>query len=409
MKHCILIFAFIIAIFLIISGCASTTPLIRTSTIGDSSAVQQLINQDANVNEPDSCGYTPLMQAIWSGKTETVKVLLNKGADINAKDNDGYTPLLLASIYGYLDIARLLIDKGADVKARGDYGESSLTLACDANNTELAKLLIDKGVDINAEYDSGKTPIISAAMNGNSEIVKILIEKDVDLLIVDASGRKASNYVKSSNASLLKLLQEAETAQIKSGRVYARNSLRTRIISLVNKVSACINPDVNYTVYISNDKEKNASINRSRKITVTKGALEQWDEDVLTFFVAHEVAHDKLGHATKKKVVSFVTTSLMFAANFFVPGIVLLNYIINPAIKNNYNKIQEYDADKLASDYCIKCFNITIEKQIAMMKIIEKKSKLSGGGFWAIHPSFKNRIENIKISDYPYKSTDNFK
>jgi Zn-dependent protease with chaperone function len=43
------------------------------------------------------------------------------------------------------------------------------------------------------------------------------------------------------------------------------------------------------------------------------------------------------------------------------------------------------------------------------MKVIEKKSKLSGDGFWATHPSLKNRIENIKISDYPYESTDNFK
>ena len=54
MKHRHLLYASLIAIFIVLSGCATTTPLINASAYGDSSAVQKLIKEGANINEPDS-------------------------------------------------------------------------------------------------------------------------------------------------------------------------------------------------------------------------------------------------------------------------------------------------------------------------------------------------------------------
>ena len=85
----------------------------------------------------------------------------------------------------------------------------------------------------------------------------------------------------------------------------------------------------------------------------------------------------------------------MIVANVLLPGAGLLNHIINPTITNNYSKTQEYDADQLASDFCAQCFDMSIERQIAIMQRIEKISKSSGGGFWATHPSWEDRIKSV--------------
>lgn len=93
MKNRNLFFILVIVMFLIFCGCAtvSQSPLFHASERGDSSTVQKLINEGANVNEQDKNGYTPLMIAAWSGKTETVKVLLNRSADPEIVDCNGCT------------------------------------------------------------------------------------------------------------------------------------------------------------------------------------------------------------------------------------------------------------------------------------------------------------------------------
>jgi len=310
---------FACAFLLLISGCAAKTPLIKASAEGDTFATEKLVREGANIDEADDNGYTPLMHAIWSGKQETVAQLVNIGADVNKRDKTGYTPLLWAASYGYLDMAKLLIDKGADVNARGNDQSSPLLLALAANNHELSKLLIDRGVDIHVVDVNGTTPLILAAMYCDYDIAKIFIERDVDLFAVDASGYKASDYVKFSlktgkrvfqsddyerNLSFLKLIKKAENAQILAGRMNTKNPKMARIYSIVYKVGKCINPDVDYDVFISDKNEPNAWVNISGNITFTKEALEKFDNDTLTFVAAHEIAHDKLGHVAKKIAVS---------------------------------------------------------------------------------------------------------
>ena len=186
MKNRNLLYASLIAISLILSGCAAKTPLIKASQEGDALAVQQLISQGANINEPDSKGYTPLMYAAWSGKYETVKYLIDKGADINAKDSNGYTSLLWATSYGYFDIAKLLIDKGADVNAGDDYKRTPLMNAVPyENNMDIIKLLIERGADVNARDYAGFTALMYAS---SPTIVGMLIDRGADAYAKNNEG-----------------------------------------------------------------------------------------------------------------------------------------------------------------------------------------------------------------------------
>lgn len=401
---------FVCAFFLFMTGCAVNSPLIKATKDGDTVATEKLIRNGANINESDESGYTPLIYAIWSGRVETVNVLIHQGANVNKRDKEGYTPLLWASSYGYLEMAKRLIDKGADVNARGNDQSSPLLLALAANNPDLSMLLINKGADTNVVDRNGTTPLIQAAINGDYEIARLLMAKGADLFAADSSGYKASDYVKFSlktgkrvlkpgdherNLDFLNLIKKAENDQIMAGQMNTKNPKMAGIYSIAHKVGRCINPNVIYDVFISDKEEPNAWVNVSGHITFTKGALKNFDDDTLTFMAAHEIAHDKLGHVAKKIVVSSTITGAMIVANALLPGVGLLNHIINPTITNNYSKTQEYDADKLASEFCMKCFGMTIEEQVVTMQKIERISKSSGGGFWATHPSWHDRIKNI--------------
>lgn len=186
MKHSNIIFAFIIAIFIIISGCAAKSPLIQASSSGDSSTVQKLISEGANVNEPDSRGYTPLMYAIWAKKTETVKILLDKGADVNAGDDNN--ALHYAIQYAQPEIVKLLISNGADIKRKDSssvthlaYAVSYLYSSKDYPQIDIVKQLIKSGADINVKNTEGETILDVALSRCLGDIVDELTRRGVNI------------------------------------------------------------------------------------------------------------------------------------------------------------------------------------------------------------------------------------
>jgi Zn-dependent protease with chaperone function len=136
----------------------------------------------------------------------------------------------------------------------------------------------------------------------------------------------------------------------------------------------------------------NTWVDENNDVFITQGLLAQ-GEDVVMFAIVHELAHIKLNHVRNKKIVSTATTGVLLVANVFVPGAALLNNVVNPAITNNFSKSQEYDADKLASETLARCLNMPLEKQIKVLESMKARS--DGGGFWAAHPSWSDRIKNI--------------
>jgi ankyrin repeat protein len=151
MKHHNLFF--VITIFLIVSGCASTTPLIKASIEGDSLAVQKLIDAGANINEPDSRGYTALFYAVEYGQLELVKSLISNGANLESKDSLGMTPLAFTAYWGYNspnadNIIKLLIKSGANINAKSPDGETVLDFSLSSAKGDLVDYLI-RSRDIN--------------------------------------------------------------------------------------------------------------------------------------------------------------------------------------------------------------------------------------------------------------------
>jgi hypothetical protein len=141
------IFVIVLGVILL-SGCAAKSSLIQASAKGDSLAVQKLINEGANVNEPDSKGYTPLMNAAWAGKIETVKVLLNKGANINAQDNYGLTALIHAVLERQVEVSKYLIKSGADINVKNQEGQTVIDIALSFSQWDVVADLVKAGANL---------------------------------------------------------------------------------------------------------------------------------------------------------------------------------------------------------------------------------------------------------------------
>jgi Zn-dependent protease with chaperone function len=145
---------------------------------------------------------------------------------------------------------------------------------------------------------------------------------------------------------------------------------------------------------LNKSTQVNAWVADDNDVFITEGLIQQ-GIDVVNFTVTHELSHVKLKHVRNKKIVSYTTTGIMVAAGFVVPGIGLLNHVVNPAVTNNFSKSQEYDADKLASETLIKCFNMPLEIQTEILQNLRSSMK-EGGGFWSNHPAWEDRIKNIQ-------------
>lgn len=116
---------------------------------GDISAIQNLIDKNENINEPDEDGFTPLMIAAEGQNPEIVNMLINAGADVNARYKYGETPLMFALGWGKnQDVIKALIDGGADVNAENKKGKTPLMIATECNIDEkIINILTEAGAE----------------------------------------------------------------------------------------------------------------------------------------------------------------------------------------------------------------------------------------------------------------------
>jgi len=184
-----------------------------------------------------------------------------------------------------------------------------------------------------------------------------------------------------------------------------------RITEIGRKVILVADPDnlKNYRIAIADDKGVNAFTTMPQAddtgksiylIVFLSGTLSIFDDEELTFIMAHEVAHCKLNHVQKKASLSLGISAIFTVAGVFVPGAGLLDYAVNPLATSAYSRSQETDADILAvntlkklgmsSDPAIRSFKVL--DNIAVQKGIKDNERV---GILDDHPSLQARIQKI--------------
>ncbi len=109
---------------------------------------------DIYANSEHFCGNTPLIYAVRYRRPEVVEFLLDNGADVNEANSCGFTPILMCADMrndndGGLEIATMLLDEGADVNVQSNFHQ------------DIVWLLMRRGTDDNSEM----TRVIESAWN----------------------------------------------------------------------------------------------------------------------------------------------------------------------------------------------------------------------------------------------------
>ncbi len=148
-------------------------------------------------------------------------------------------------------------------------------------------------------------------------------------------------------------------------------------------------------VAILNESEINAANAGSCQFYVTTGLLRSASDNQLRGVLAHEIAHQDLGHAAKAQVLN---TGLNVGAALLqqlFPGSGAIAPIAGTLVARSYGRTEEYAADRHAIDI-LRRAGYSKEIMVDTLSWIRQVSGDSGGGFLSTHPGLDDRIAALK-------------
>jgi len=153
---------------------------------------------------------------------------------------------------------------------------------------------------------------------------------------------------------------------------------------------------------IIDDNLPNAYVYPPKKLLiVTKGLLDNFTDDELTFILCHEFAHIKFQHWEKNYAAAQGITTGFRVLNILIPGAGLGNLIVNPLITRAYSRSQELEADAEAVQSG-NMLGLSPDIYVDALKKLREIAIANGfkdsdrTGILDTHPNLKERISKIK-------------
>jgi Zn-dependent protease with chaperone function len=156
-------------------------------------------------------------------------------------------------------------------------------------------------------------------------------------------------------------------------------------------------PPSQVKVGIMDDPQINAANAGNGEFYVTTGLLQKANDDQLLAVLAHEVAHEDLGHVAKAQALG---TGLGIGAvilDQIIPGAGRVAPIAGALITRKYSRNEEYAADRHGVDL-LKRIGRSKDVMINTLTWLmdSEGSGGGGGGFLSTHPATGDRIEELR-------------
>ena len=148
-------------------------------------------------------------------------------------------------------------------------------------------------------------------------------------------------------------------------------------------------------VGIINQSEINAANAGNCEFYVTMGLLRRANDDQLRGVLAHEVAHQDLGHVAKAQVVGAGLNILAVGLQQLFPGAGALAPVAGELVARGYSRTDEYAADRHAVDI-LRRSGYSKEDLLDALTWLRQTSGSGGGGFLSTHPAIDDRIATIQ-------------
>ena len=143
------------------------------------------------------------------------------------------------------------------------------------------------------------------------------------------------------------------------------------------------------------DPEINAASAGGGEFYVTSGLLQKANDQELMAVLAHEVAHDDLGHVAKAQALGAGVSIGAVILDQIFPGTGQIAPVAGALITRSYSRKEEYQADKHGVDL-LERVGQSKEVMIQTLTWLMQTEGTSGGGFFATHPATGDRIEALR-------------
>jgi predicted Zn-dependent protease len=148
-------------------------------------------------------------------------------------------------------------------------------------------------------------------------------------------------------------------------------------------------------VGIMDDPHINAASAGGGEFYVTTGLLEKANDDQMRGVLAHEVAHDDLGHVAKAQRLGAGLQIGMVLLDQIFPGSGAVTPIAGQLIARSYSRKEEYEADRHGAEILQRA-GFSKDVMINTLTWLSETEGSSSGGFFATHPATGDRIEALK-------------
>ncbi|MBI3015149.1 MAG: M48 family metalloprotease [Candidatus Tectomicrobia bacterium] len=120
------------------------------------------------------------------------------------------------------------------------------------------------------------------------------------------------------------------------------------------------------------------------------------DQETIDGVVAHEVAHEALGHVGKSIVTSVVISTVFAVLDTKLPGLRHADELVNPLVVRAFSRSQELEADQKAVEILRKTGYAEPERtMLQVLTLLRNRYGRTGGGLFATHPNIEDRIAEI--------------
>ncbi len=129
--------------------------------------------------------------------------------------------------------------------------------------------------------------------------------------------------------------------------------------------------------------------------------LARQPQSVIDALVAQKVAHEVLGHVGKRRAVSLSLTAGFTALGIVMPGLGLLDLLVNPLIVRAFTRDQEFDADLRAVEILRDMGHEAPRRALAAA--LRAAADVNGpvtGGLLAAEPDLADRLVRLEPLEF---------
>jgi predicted Zn-dependent protease len=161
-------------------------------------------------------------------------------------------------------------------------------------------------------------------------------------------------------------------------------------------VRAADKPPAQVKIGIMSDKSINAANAGGGEFYVTRGLLDRANDEQLLAIMAHEVAHNDLGHVAKAQAVSAGVGIGAAILEQIIPQAAIITPIAGTLITRAHSRSEELEADRHAVTLLKRVGSSKQALENALTWLAQISGGGEGGGWFATHPGTNDRIQALR-------------